>query len=95
MNTVFPRLITAGRHYSPVAMTADEQRLPLQRGIVETFDAHKKGVEVEMGDITLRTRHGPKILISLVAGGPAVPIFPNPTNTVKTPFFLPFFKVNL
>jgi len=70
VDTIFPRLIAAGRHHATLAVSTYEQRLTLQRRVVDALDGHKKGVKVKMGDIALGLirRHLAKIRVFLFTG---------------------------
>ena len=50
MDTVFPRLVTAGSYHSSF-VSSHQYRLPFEGRIIEYLDGNEEGVEIEMGDM--------------------------------------------
>ena len=42
--------VGGGRNDAPAALSADDDRLALERGVVSLFDRRKKGVHIDMHD---------------------------------------------
>jgi hypothetical protein len=50
MDAVFPGLVTAGSYHASL-VSAYQHGFPLERRVIDYFDRHEKGIEVEMGDM--------------------------------------------
>jgi hypothetical protein len=56
MDAIFPRFITTGRHYAPLAAAYD-QRLSLQCRMVQAFNGDEECIQVKVRYDTLVTGH--------------------------------------